>query len=241
MGTTPYELLRTALQRDGARPLVTYYDDATGERVELSVTTFDNWVAKTAGLLRDDLGAEIGSRVCLLLPPHWQALVWAGACWALGACLTEDEEADVLVSGPDTLEVAAASHAPDVIAHSLRPLGGSFTEPLPMGVLDYATEVPGHPDQFVPDMPPDADEPGLEMGGVVHTLSGLVAHARDRADQLGAEPGARLLVSPSDLRAALVDGLLVPLAVGGSAVLVRHENPDSRESRASTERVTVFA
>jgi uncharacterized protein (TIGR03089 family) len=88
MVSTPYELLRTELQRDGSRPLLTFYDDATGERVELSVTTFDNWVAKTAGLLRDDLAADSGHRAALQLPPHWQALVWAQACWALGVCVT---------------------------------------------------------------------------------------------------------------------------------------------------------
>ena len=41
-----------------ARPLVTFYDDATGERVELSVATYANWVAKTAGLAQDELDAR---------------------------------------------------------------------------------------------------------------------------------------------------------------------------------------
>jgi uncharacterized protein (TIGR03089 family) len=55
--TTPYDLLLAELRRDRSRPLITYYDDETGERVELSVATFDNWVAKTVGLLRDGLAA----------------------------------------------------------------------------------------------------------------------------------------------------------------------------------------
>ncbi|HET6729744.1 MAG TPA: TIGR03089 family protein, partial [Jiangellaceae bacterium] len=76
-GTTPPALLRSVLARDGARPLLTYYDDATRERVELSVTTFDNWVSKTAGLLRDGLDVAPGDRVALLLPAHWQSLVLA--------------------------------------------------------------------------------------------------------------------------------------------------------------------
>ena len=54
---TPADLLRSALAADPARPLVTFYDDATGERVELSVATFANWVAKTANLLQDELAA----------------------------------------------------------------------------------------------------------------------------------------------------------------------------------------
>ncbi|AYY15223.1 TIGR03089 family protein [Actinobacteria bacterium YIM 96077] len=239
MVTTPYELLRHELQRDGSRPFVTYYDDATGERVELSVATFDNWVAKTAGLLRDDLAADAGARVALLLPPHWQALVWAGACWAVGACLTDSiDDAAAVVTGPDSLEDAAASDVDDVIAHSLRPMGARFADPLPIGVLDYAVEVPGHADELVAYVPPSADEPALEAGGAVHTLGGLVEHARERAKQLGIGPEARLLVPASDVRAAVVDAFLVPLVVSGSAVLVQNEETAGRDNRTAAERVT---
>jgi uncharacterized protein (TIGR03089 family) len=45
------EVLTSQLRADAGRPLVTFYDDATGERVELSVTTYANWVAKVASLL----------------------------------------------------------------------------------------------------------------------------------------------------------------------------------------------
>src|SRR5690606_33707705 len=55
---TPADLLSSALAADPGRPLVTFYDDATGERVELSVATFAYWVAKTANLLQDELSAE---------------------------------------------------------------------------------------------------------------------------------------------------------------------------------------
>lgn len=244
--STPSELLRAELRRDGARPLVTFYDDATGERVELSVVTFDNWVAKTAGLLQDGLSAEVGSRIGLALPAHWQSLVWGAACWAIGGCVVagppvdEFTDVDVAVVGPDTLDDAHSSGAPDVVALALRPLGGRFTTPLPDGVLDYAVEAPGYPDRFTPYDVPAADEPALEHGGAVHTLAGLVERARQRADQLGAQPGARLLVSTDDAASALVDALLVPLVVGGSVVLVRNEDPLGRESRISSERITVL-
>src|SRR5262249_10238292 len=75
------ELLKTA---DPVRPLVTFYDDATGERIELSATTFGNWVAKTANLLVDELDAEPGDRIALDLPPHWQTAVWLFAAWSAG-------------------------------------------------------------------------------------------------------------------------------------------------------------
>ncbi len=242
MSETPAELLRTAVRHDGARPFITFYDDATGERVELSTTTFDNWVAKTAGFLTVGLSAEPGERVALRLPAHWQALAWAAACWSAGVCvvLGDDDDVEVAVVGPDGVAAAAGS-APEMVGLALRPLGGRFTEPLPPGVTDYAVEVPGYPDRFAPLSPPDDAEPALERAGVVHTLGGLADHARQRAQQLDAGPGGRLLVATDDLGTALVDALLVPLVVGGSAVLVRHEDPAGRSARAATERVTTTA
>ena len=48
MASTFPVLLAELLRADAGRPLVTFYDDATGERVELSVATYANWVAKTS-------------------------------------------------------------------------------------------------------------------------------------------------------------------------------------------------
>lgn len=237
----PSDLLRSALTRDGTRPLLTYYDDATGERIELSVTTFDNWVSKTAGLLRDGLEVAPGDRVALLLPAHWQSLVLAGACWAAGACAVLDDAGDarLVVVGPRTLD--AAPRSGETLVLSLRPLGGRFAEPLPAGMLDYAAEVPTYPDRFVAYTPADPAEPALEAHGVVTTQGGVVGQATERAAQLDAGPGARLLVATDDLRTALLDAMLVPLVVGGSAVLVRNEIRDRRDARIAAERVTVHS
>lgn len=239
----PYDLLRAELARDGSRPFVTFYDDATGERVELSVATFDNWVAKTAGLMRDGLSVEPGDRVALLLPPHWQALVWACSCWAIGACVAfgadaQLDRAAIAITGPDTVDLAARD-APDVVALSLRPLGARFVDGLPPGVLDYALEVPGYPDRLVPYVAPRPDEPGLIGMGTDATLGQLVGRARERATELGLAGGDRLLVATEELGTAVVDALLVPLVVGGSAVVVRHEDPAGRDRRIATERIDV--
>jgi uncharacterized protein (TIGR03089 family) len=240
-GTTPPALLRSVLARDGARPFLTYYDDATGERVELSVATFDNWVSKTAGLLRDGLDVAPGDRVALLLPAHWQSLVLASGCWAAGACVVLDDAGDsrLAVVGPETLD--AAPRNGETLALSLRPLGGRFAERLPAGMLDYAAEVPTYPDRFVANELADPAEPALEASGVVTTYGGLVGQATDRAARLDADPAARLLVATDDLRTALLDALLVPLAVSGSAVLVRNEIRERRDARIAAERVTAHS
>jgi len=88
--TTLPDLLDRLMATDPSRPLVTFYDDATGERVELSATSFDNWVAKTANLLQDELGAEPGEQIALLLPTHWQSAVWVWAAAACGLVITHD-------------------------------------------------------------------------------------------------------------------------------------------------------
>ena len=101
--TTFAALVQELLRADGSRPLVTFYDDATGERVELSVVTYANWVAKTAGLVQDELGLERGDRVHVDLPTHWLTPVWLGAAWTVGLVEVGDRAAggaDLVVCGP---------------------------------------------------------------------------------------------------------------------------------------------
>ena len=71
MTTVSSAILDPLMAANPAGPRITYYDDATGERIELSTATLANWAAKTANLLRDELGAGPGSRVAVLLPAHW--------------------------------------------------------------------------------------------------------------------------------------------------------------------------
>ncbi|MFJ2772232.1 TIGR03089 family protein [Streptomyces sp. NPDC087300] len=241
---TPADLLRSALASDPGRPLVTFYDDATGERVELSVATFANWVAKTANLLQGDLAAGPGDRVALLLPAHWQTAVWLLACSSVGVVADvggDPAAADVVVSGPDSLDVARACSG-ERVALALRPLGGRFPE-TPEGFADYAVEVPSQGDRFVPFAPVDADEAGLVVGGVELTSAEVVARGRADAGRLGVVAGSRILSGLSyDAWDGLSAGLYAALAVGGSVVLCRHLGElgeGGLEKRVGDERVTV--
>ncbi|MFC4327802.1 TIGR03089 family protein [Streptomyces andamanensis] len=244
---TPADLLRSALAADPGRPLVTFYDDATGERVELSVATFANWVAKTANLLQGDLAAGPGDRVALLLPAHWQTAVWLLACASVGAVADvggDPGAADVVVSGPDTLEAARACSG-ERIALALRPLGGRFPQP-PAGFADYAVEVPGQGDRFAPFAPVDPEEPALIVAGAEHTAADVVERARADASRLGLTgPGSRLLSGLAyDTWEGLSAGLYAPLASGGSVVLCRHLDrldETALAQRIETERVTATA
>ncbi|WP_432096228.1 TIGR03089 family protein [Streptomyces sp. bgisy100] len=244
---TPADLLRSALAADPARPLVTFYDDATDERVELSVATFANWVAKTANLLQDDLGAEPGDRVALLLPAHWQTAVWVLACSSTGVVADlggDPAAADLVVSGPDTLDRARACRG-ERVALALRPLGGRFPE-TPAGFADYAVEVPSQGDRFAPYAPVDPGSPALAFAGSGElTGAGTVERARTDAAAHGLTPVSRQLSGlPYDSWEGLSAGLLAPLAAGGSVVLCRHLDrlpQEALEQRRESERVTTTA
>ncbi|WP_329217916.1 TIGR03089 family protein [Streptomyces sp. NBC_01485] len=243
---TPADLLRSALAADPARPLVTFYDDATGERVELSVATFANWVAKTANLLQDGLSAEPGDRVALLLPAHWQTAVWLLACSSVGVVADvagDPARADFAVAGPGSFEAGLACRG-ERYALSLAPLGRRFVPGPPEGYDDYAVNVPSFGDRFVPYVPVDPEEPALIVAGGEYSGAEVVARARAEASGLGLTgPGARLLSGLGyDTWEGLSAGLYGPLASGGSVVLCRNLEGVGEEAlakRIESERVSV--
>lgn len=217
-------LLADLLRRDPGRPLITFYDDATGERVELSVTTYANWVAKTSSLLVEEFDIERGSRVRVDLPAHWLTPVFLGALWNVGACLADTAVgADLVISGPTGLEAYAAGPAP-VLATALRPLGVRFAEALPAGVHDFGVEVWSQPDAFIPWDPTDpSDEllPGTPWAGL--PLEGQWS-------------GARLLTTVNPVADPAV--FLQPVVGGGSVVLWRNPDPERLASLRTAEQVT---
>lgn len=219
-------LLNDLLRREPGRPLVTFYDDATGERVELSVTTYANWVAKTSSLLVEEFDIERGSRVRVDLPIHWLTPVFLGALWNVGACLHNEgdhHDADLAITGPNRIEMYAGGRAP-VLATALLPLGVRFTEALPTGVHDFGVEVWSQPDAFIPWDPTEADDDLLPR-----------TPWADLPLQ-GPWSGARLLTTVNPLADPAV--FLQPVAGGGSVVLWRNPAPERLDSLRTAEQVT---
>jgi uncharacterized protein (TIGR03089 family) len=209
VAVTPADLLTGALRRSPAAPLLTWYDDATGDRVELSATTFANWVAKSANLLQDEFDVAPGSTVAALLPAHWQTAAVLLAAWSCGATLldapAEDDghlaEVDLVLTTQDrivALEEAAGEDGPAMLGLSLHPLGLGMSGYAGQA-RDFALEVRAQGDVFVPYSPADPDAIGLRAGGLELTLGGLVATAVELAGRLGIAEGDRVLV---DARAA---------------------------------------
>lgn len=239
-GRTFPTVLAAALRHDPARPLVTFYDDRTGERVELSVTTYANWVAKTAGLLADEIDVGPGELVLIDLPPHWLGAVWLGALWTGGQVVTPDasdrDRAALVVCGPDGVaEYADLAGEVPVVALSLRPLGAPFAEPLPTGVVDYGAVVLAQPDVFVPLSPPAPTDPAWRDAG-----GGLAQQELFLPPLLGdvPGPGGRLLTDVNPCSREGLASLVAPLAHGGGTVWVANPDEDRWSRRYDEERAT---
>lgn len=210
-----------AIATDPARPLLTWYDDATGERTELSGATLTNWVAKTANLLVDDVAAGPGSTAGVLLPPHWQTAAVLLGCWSAGLTVADTPgPVDVIFVAADRVTEADAWPAGERYALALAPFAAPLRE-LPPGFADYVVEVRTHGDHFSP-------YPGGQE---------LAARAADRAGELGLAPGDRVLVDAAR-HPDPVDWLLAPLSVAASVVLCGNLDPTRVESRRATEKVT---
>ena len=220
-----------------ARPLLTYYDDATGERVELSGTTTANWAAKAANLLRDECDVEPGTGVAVLLPAHWQTAAVLLAAWWCGAeVVAEPAAAQWVLCDRDRVDVAlAAEPAGGVVALSLDAFGKGLPG-LPAGVVDFAPEVRLHGDDFAPWAPLPDTAPAL-LGG---TVGEVLADARTRAAGLGIGAGDRVLSTLEwGTLDGVADGLLAVLAAGASLVQCRNADPATLERRAVAEKVAV--
>lgn len=226
-------ILDPMLRADPVGPRITYYDDASGERIELSAVTLANWAAKTGNLLRDELGAGPTSRVAILLPAHWQTAAVLFGVWWIGAEAVLAGPADLALCAAERLDEADAVVEPggEVAVLSLDPFGRPAPD-LPIGVTDYATAVRVHGDQIVPEI-----HPGAALAG--RSVDEILADCENSAAARGLTARDRVLSTASWAGpTALVDGLLAILAVGASLVQVANPDPSTLARRVETEKVT---
>ncbi len=245
-------LLDALLRDDGARPVVTWVDTGSGARVELSVATVANWVAKTGGLLQDGLDVEAGDRVRLDLGCHWLGAVWPLACWGVGAVVVLADAVPDQAPDRPSVEVVGDGRQPRTLGRpvvvGLGAFGGPAQRPVPPGALDAGREVLGHPDVLVPYETPEPDSPALLTAHGTVDQAGVLARGRERGQRLDLPGRGRLLTSAAptsrrgldDLLAALVTGGAVVLAAGADTLgaadlgdLVRRERIDVTRTRAA--------
>jgi uncharacterized protein (TIGR03089 family) len=234
--------------RYGDKPFCTWYDDQAGERVELSYKTFENWVAKTANLLTDELGAEPGDRVGVLLPDHWQTAIILAACWRAGAGVVAlDPAAPDPPAGPLVAAFVWEEHLPAPAA-ALRNVPVVAVTPDRLGRTDrdlgralvYARVVPGMGDLFPAG--PDPAGVALDAGGEAATMADLLARAAALAERTGLGDADRLLSGwPLLSLEGAAAGLVAPFLCGAGVVLARRFEAARFWKRVGDERVAVAA
>jgi uncharacterized protein (TIGR03089 family) len=232
--------------RYGDKPFVTWYDDQRDQRVELSYRTFGNWVAKTANLLVDELGAGPGDRVGAILADHWQTPIVMAACWRAGTQLvvidpaSPDQPTPSLVAAFVREEFLAATEAmlgETVVVALTADLLGRGEHDLGKA-LSFSRLVPSMGDEF--DGGPDPGGDALTAGGEAATMGGLLERAAALAGRTGLAEGDRLLSGRPLLTVdGAVAGLLAPFTRGAGVVLVAGLDPARFWKRVADERVTV--
>jgi uncharacterized protein (TIGR03089 family) len=241
--------------RYGDKPFLTWYDDHRDERIELSYRTFDNWVAKTANLLVDELGAGPGDRVGAALVDHWQTPVVLAGCWRAGMRVVALDPRELDPSGgrqapPRTppsfaaafvreefLDATAAALEGTAVVALTADLAGRGSHDLGRA-LSYARVVPSMGDVFLGGPDPGGDV--LTAGGERATMAGLLERAAALADRTGLGDGDRLLSSRPLLTVrGAAAGLVAPFVRGAGVVLARPFEAARFWKRVADERVTV--
>ena len=242
-------LLRSGPAAEADRPLLTYYDDATGERTELSAAALGRWASRTAGLLHEGCGLYAGGRVAVLLPPHWQTAAVLLGAWSAGLAVSfrlwataglstpapgDDEPLDAVFVARTRLDswledVPDATHR---FVLGLAPAGAMLAE-VPAGYRDYLAEVGQYSDSL-PGYAPIGRGDAASVDGTTFREWGSLA--REVAVSLGLYAGDRLLIDAAKHEHPL-KWLLAPLAVGASVVLCANLDPARVDARAAAEHV----
>ncbi len=232
--TSPEGLFAAVLADAPSKPFVTFYDEVSGERSELSAKSLANWVAKTHFLLTDEVGLGVGDAAYIDLPAHWISVPVLLGCWTAGLEVTTDRARAAVAF---TVAASAPTDVPDVYVIAPDSAARGFVAGAPPeGTADYVAAVRPQPDVWTTVHPPASPaDPAIE--GI--SRADVVANSAARAGELGLTHGSRLLTAhewrgPDDW----IDALLAPLAVGGSLVIVRGAGADIVERRATQERAT---
>jgi uncharacterized protein (TIGR03089 family) len=229
------------------QPLLTYCDDATGERVELSAADLGGWAARTARMLGDGYGLVAGDRAAVLLPPHWQTAAVLLGAWSAGIAVSfrpwataglaapAEEHLDAVFVSRRRLnswleEVPEARHR---FVLSLSP-DGARPDDVPAGYLDYISEALHYP-ETAPAYGAVRQADPASPDGTSYAEWGEIAHSIGAA--LNLRRGDRLLID-ADAHEQPVQWLLAPLSAGASIVLCANLDPDALERRVAAEGVT---
>ncbi|MBX7269419.1 AMP-dependent synthetase [Micromonospora sp. Llam7] len=230
------------------QPLLTYLDHRTGHRQQLTAAELGGWSARAAGLLRDGCGLVPGSRVAVLLPPHWRTAAVLLGAWSVGMAVSfrprataglpvlepgGDRPYDAVLVTPERLD-DWLEDVPDGLHRYLVGTGSQPLADVPAGWLDWSVEVLRH--AVAPsDRPVLHTNDAASPDGTSYAEWGSIARAV--AEQLDLRVGDRLLVDVAEHDQPL-KWLLAPLSAGASVVLCANLDPAERDAVIAAEQVT---
>ncbi len=237
MTNHPEQLRRRSLASAPGAPWVTYYDEDSGGRIELSATTLDNWVAKGSGLLAEEYDINADSVVLVNTGRHWLTHVWTWSVWSLGAAVAlpgAEDEAELLVVAQGR-PLASNRHyeAPTLVCGTdlfALPLGAAT----PSGAVDVMADIAGYPDVNPTPLPPGSSPAVVSAAGVIDGETAVATAAR-----IPERVGRRLLVTADP---TTVEGLLActlsAATMAGATVLAAPDLPaETRDAIVRQERV----
>jgi uncharacterized protein (TIGR03089 family) len=246
------EVIDGAALTETDRPLLTYYDDATGERTEVSARALGGWASRAAALLHEGCGLGPGCRAAVLLPPHWQTAAALFGAWAAGVAVSfrlsataglpayepgNDEPLDATFVTRRRLD-SWLENVPEARHRFVLDIGAGAGPPPPAdppeGYRDFLTELRQYPDSLPAYLPARRSD-AASVDGTTYGEWGALARAL--AESQGLAPGERLLVDSAEHEHP-VYWLLAPLSVGGSVVLCANLDRTALDARVAAEGVT---
>lgn len=240
-----------SLAADMSCPRITSYDEVTGARMDFSGQTLENWVAKIANFLLEELDLSEQTPILIDLPAGWQPCVLAlgalaaGVPWTLAPAESvagsnagsnadnnagSDADIAAIFLSPAALDSPAIAEAltdssADLVAVTTDAFGRGVVETggeLAPGIIDFGPTVRFYGDHYSAPTPSLADA-ATSLGAAV---------LPDAAPQ-------RVLCTGWNSTQEFAASVLAPLAAGGSVVIVRGMvTPERLEDIARSEKVT---
>ena len=204
------------------------------------MTTYANWVAKTASLLAEEHDLERGQRLRVDLPPHWLGPVFLGAAWTVGLVVVGPERPTrpTPSSAARTSLDRWAARADDlpVLACSLLPLGVRFADAAAAGRARRRRRglvAARRLHRLRPAAAPTTRRPPARSATAPRPRLWRAAAAGSLLSD-----GGRLLSEANPASPPGLASFTEPLARGGSLVLVVHAEPERLAATYVAERAT---
>ena len=228
------DLLAKILALDPTTPRLTIYDENTGARLDFSGTTLDNWAAKIANMLIEELDLTEDSLISIDLPPGWQAVAIALGALAAGIPITlfDATTSDVVFIAENAIESKTAypgKYSGDIVIVTSDPFGRGVEETggtLLPGAIDFGPTVRFYGDQFA-----------QQTRSLVDIVADVLPQSLRRFS-----PTSRVLIQGWADWLDFMAKVLAPLAAGGSVVIATgdpdHLTPERVDKIVDIEKVS---